>query len=126
MPLGIKTGPTPGVTNWNQRNKDVEFICRENDSGERSRAIMALLFVNPFQNKPWSVCVCCSNLLKTLWEKEKFLETNNSFSHSVNPFPNKPRSVCVCCSNLLKTMWEKEKFLETNNSFSHSVFYPFR
>ena len=44
MPLGIKTGPTPGVTSWNQRNKDVEFICGENDSGERSRAIMALLF----------------------------------------------------------------------------------
>ena len=44
MPLGIKTGPTLGVTNWNQRNKDVEFICRENDSGERYRAIMGLLF----------------------------------------------------------------------------------
>ena len=44
MPLWIKTGPTPGVTSWNQRNKDVEFICGENDSGERSRAIMALLF----------------------------------------------------------------------------------
>ena len=43
MPLGIKTGPTPGVTSLNQRNKDVEFICVENDSGEQSRAIMALL-----------------------------------------------------------------------------------
>ena len=42
MPLGIKTGPTPRVTSWNQRNKDVEFICKGNDSGERSRAIMAL------------------------------------------------------------------------------------
>ena len=44
MPVGIKTGPTLGVTSLNQRNKDVEFICEENDSGERSRAIMALLF----------------------------------------------------------------------------------
>ena len=48
MPLGIKTGPTPGVTSWNERNKDVEFICGENDSGERSRAIMALLYYNVF------------------------------------------------------------------------------
>ena len=41
--FGVKTGPTLRVTSWNQRNKDVEFICGENDSGERSRAIMALL-----------------------------------------------------------------------------------
>ena len=39
----IKTGPNPGVTSWNQRNKDVEFICGENDSGEQSKVIMALL-----------------------------------------------------------------------------------
>ena len=42
--FGVKTGPTLRVTSWNQRNKDVEFSCGENDSGERSRAIMALLF----------------------------------------------------------------------------------
>ena len=47
MPLGIKTGPTPGVTSWNQRNKDVELICGENDSSEQSRAIMARLFQKP-------------------------------------------------------------------------------
>ena len=41
--FGVKTGPTLRVTSWNQRNKDVEFNCGENDSGERSRAIMALL-----------------------------------------------------------------------------------
>ena len=52
MPLGIKTGPTPGITSLNLRNKDVEFICGENDSGERSRAIMALLF---FQVESYSV-----------------------------------------------------------------------
>ena len=43
MPLWIKTGPNLRVTSWNQRDKDVEFVCGENDSGERSRAIMALL-----------------------------------------------------------------------------------
>ena len=43
MPLGIKTDTTRGVTSLNQSKKDVEFICGENDSGERSRAIMALL-----------------------------------------------------------------------------------
>ena len=32
--------PHTGGPSWNQRNKDVEFICGENDSGERSRAIM--------------------------------------------------------------------------------------
>ena len=28
---------------------------------------------NPFPNKPCFVLVCCTSLLKTLWEKEKFL-----------------------------------------------------
>ena len=45
MSRGIKTGPTPWVRSWNQRNRDVESIFGENDSGERSRAIMALLFL---------------------------------------------------------------------------------
>ena len=39
---------------------------------------------NPFPNKPWFLRVCCTNLLKTLWEKEKLLVRSNfSFSHSV-------------------------------------------
>ena len=33
---------------------------------------------NPFQNKPLFLCVCSTNLLKTLWEKEKLLASNNS------------------------------------------------
>ena len=42
------------------------------------------LTLNPFPNKPWFLRVCSSRLLKTLWEKEKLLGTNNfSFSHSV-------------------------------------------
>ena len=41
-------------------------------------------FLNPFPNKPWFLRVCSTSLLKTLWEKEKLLVTNNfSFSHSV-------------------------------------------
>ena len=37
-----------------------------------------------FPNKPWFLRVCSTNLLKTLWEKEKLLvKSNFSFSHSV-------------------------------------------
>ena len=45
-------------------------------------------FVNPFPNKPWFLRVCSKTLLKTLWEKEKLLVTNNFlFSNSVfKPF----------------------------------------
>ena len=40
--------------------------------------------LNPFQDKPWILRVCRTSLLKTLWEKEKLLVTNNfSFFHSV-------------------------------------------
>ena len=50
MPLGIKTSPTRGVTSWNQRNKDVEFICGENNLREQSRAIIALLLFPVFSS----------------------------------------------------------------------------
>ena len=40
--------------------------------------------INPFQNKPWFLCVCSTSLLKLLREKEKSLIMSNfSFSHSV-------------------------------------------
>ena len=40
--------------------------------------------LNSFPNKPWFLRVCSTNLLKTLWEKEKLLVTSNfSFSHNV-------------------------------------------
>ena len=44
----------------------------------------------PFPNKPWFLRVCSICLLKTLWAKEKFLETSNfSFSPNVYyPFEN--------------------------------------
>ena len=39
---------------------------------------------NPFPNKSWFLSVCSTNLLKTLWVKEKLLVMSNfSFSHSV-------------------------------------------
>ena len=41
-------------------------------------------FFNLFPNKPWSLRVSNTSLLKTLWEKGKLLVTSNfSFSHSV-------------------------------------------
>ena len=37
-----------------------------------------------YKYKPWFLRVCCTSLLKTLWEMEKLLVTTNfSFSHSV-------------------------------------------
>ena len=46
--------------------------------------IEALCLINPFPNKPWFLRVCCTIVLKILWEKEKLLVTSNfSFSHSV-------------------------------------------
>ena len=40
--------------------------------------------LNPFPNKSWFLLVCCTSLLKTLWEKKKLLVTSNFFSsHSV-------------------------------------------
>ena len=44
--------------------------------------------INPFQNKPWFLHVCCISHSKTLWEKEKLLTRSNfSFSHSVFYLP---------------------------------------
>ena len=40
--------------------------------------------LNSFPNKPLFLGICCTGLLKTLWEKEKFLIISNfSFSHIV-------------------------------------------
>ena len=96
---------------------------------------------NPFPNTPFFLYVCCTSLLKTLWEKRKLLVMSNfSFSQSVfypngelsttfikfNLFPNKPWFLRVCSTSLLKILWEKQKLLVTNNfSFSNSVFYSF-
>ena len=51
---------------------------------DTSKGVIVWERVNPFPNKPWFLRVCCTSLLKTLWEKEKLLVTSNfSFSHSV-------------------------------------------
>ena len=41
-----------------------------------------LRIFNPFPNKPWFLCVCRTDLLKTLWENKKLLVTSKiSFLH---------------------------------------------
>ena len=42
-------------------------------------------YFNPFQNKPWFLCVCQTSLLKTQWEKEKLLIMSN-FSFPLHVF----------------------------------------
>ena len=44
--------------------------------------------INPFPKTPWFLRVCRKGLMKTLWEKEKFLIMSNfSFTHTVF-YPN--------------------------------------
>ena len=35
------------------------------------------IVINSFPNKPWCLFVCSTSLVKTLWEKEKFLVMSN-------------------------------------------------
>ena len=46
------------------------LICSENLKFKRNH-----ICFNPIPNKPWFLRVCSTYLLKTLWEKEKFLPT---------------------------------------------------
>ena len=51
---------------------------------KRNLAYDSASVFNAFPNKPWFLRVCCTTLLKTLWEKQKLVVTSNfSFSHSV-------------------------------------------
>ena len=65
-------------------DKDLELSLEMMNTG----LIYVFEVINPFPNKPWFLRVCGTSLLKTHWQKEKFLVTNNfSFSHSVfHPF----------------------------------------
>ena len=69
---------------------------------------------NPFPNKPLSLHVCSTSLVKTLWEKEKLLVTSNfSFSHSVL-YPYGELSaigikILNCCLQSL-SVWKSLKF----------------
>ena len=49
---------------------------------------MLCLFTEPYsQTSPSFLCVCCTNLLKTLWKKEELVVTSNfSFSFSCSVF----------------------------------------
>ena len=54
------------------------------EKGNFGAVFTGIIYVNPFPNKPWCLRVCSISLLKTMWEKEKLLVTNNfSFSHIV-------------------------------------------
>ena len=66
MPLGIKTVPTPEVTSWELKEQRCGIHLWENDSGERSRAIMAVLF---------SVVLCIK--IKNSNFLTKYLRINN-------------------------------------------------
>ena len=47
-------------------------------------ASIILPVIKPFPDKPWFLRVCSTSLLKTLWKKEKSIETSNfSFFHIV-------------------------------------------
>ena len=72
-----------GGNNSNQRSSKVCSI-----SFDFSSPCLTIQTFKPFPNEPWFLHVCITNLLKTLWVKEKLLITSNfSFSHSVfNPF----------------------------------------
>ena len=55
-----------------------------------------LLSINPFPNKPWILRVCSESLLKTPWEKEKWLVTSNfSFSHGVFYLFGEPSAIFI-------------------------------
>ena len=104
MPLGIKTGPIPGVTSLNQRNKDVEFICGENDSGERSRAIMAHL-QRSLKRRPFE-----SFLGKGYQHFFLFSSTGPrpaSYCHCIVSVVHPSVCVCVCKLFLQKTSPQK-------------------
>ena len=71
--------------------------------------------------------VCITSLLKTLWEKEKLLDTSNfSFSHSVfNPFGElncQFHQISTCCEQTLP-VWMSLKFVlwERVNSLRYNL-----
>ena len=72
-----------GLTNWRNRSKihKTSFLT----CGAVSANLLPRnLELNPFRNKPCSLRVCSTSLLKTLGEKEKLLVSSSfSFSHSV-------------------------------------------
>ena len=87
-------------------------------TAENDRMIQIMkgrLILDPFSNKPWFLCICCTSLLKTLWEKEKWLVSSN-FSFSSQCFLSVLRSFCffhqigICCLQTL-SIWKSLKFV---------------
>ena len=73
-----------------------------------SKGVIVWEWVNPFPNMPWFLLVCCTSLLKTLWEKEKLLVTSNfSFSHSVfkRLVSQECQKVSLCRKGLTSELW---------------------
>ena len=84
--------------------------------------------INPFPNKPWFLHVWSTSLLKTLWEKEKLLGSNLSFSRAICPlrkvFSSNSENFLPFSSNLKLSSaksfsleeskfidWERNKFM---------------
>ena len=68
--------------------------------------------INTFPNKPWFLCVCSTNLLKTR-------KNQGLFGKGLTLSQTSPGFLCVCMTSLLKTLWEKKKFfMKSNFSFS--------
>ena len=65
-----------------------------------------------FPNKPWFLRVCDTNLLKTLWEKEKLLVTSNfCFSHIVSYLSKNFVPVSSNCRLQTLSVWKSLKFV---------------
>ena len=102
---------------WLLKNKsdNGKLLLGKTYSGERFRAILALLFSNLSVMRDFFFLSCRRYRLIIFFTVQ-----------AMNPFPNKTWFLHACNVNLMKTLWEKEKLLETSNfSFSYSVFYPF-
>ena len=62
---------------------------------------------------------------KTLWEKEKMLDSNIFFLSIINPLPHNGRFYWE--RSISNTLREMEKLVVTNIfSISHNVFYPIK
>ena len=70
-------------------------------SGDRFRAILALLLPFTLIDTFWCICICSRRCLKTLCQKEKFVKTSNLSC----PFA---RLFSILFK--WKTLWQKEKF----------------
>ena len=79
------------VTMMNDDGSDDDNLDEEEEEEameESEDEVLIESCFGPFPNKPWFFTCTSTNLLKTLWEKEKMLVTSNfSFFHSVfKPF----------------------------------------